>query len=391
MFKEQVREIEQEVIGWRRDLHQIPELGNELPQTSAYICGVLTELGIPFERGIGIEFGILGEIDSGKPGKTVALRADMDALKVIEETSLDFASTNGCMHACGHDGHSSILLGVAKILNENKDAFTGRVRLLFQPGEEIAAGAKPMVEAGVLEGVDYILGLHIGNISEELKPGMVMLSTGPMMACLDNFQMKVKGVGAHGAYPHQGIDPVVVTSHIIIGLQEIISRELNPVEPGVITIGQFTSGSAYNIIPDYAELQGTARAMTNETRQYLARRIGEVAEGIARGFRCEVEYNYNFAAPPVINDEEVAHKVVASARKIMDHEMVQYLKNPTMIGEDFSYYLERVPGAFIFLGNPLPIDGVIYPHHNSKFALDEGEFKTGIELLTQATVDLLNE
>lgn len=384
------KDVLDEVIVWRRHLHQIPEIGVDLPETSAYVCEQLDKMGISYEKGVGLDSAIVGVIEGGKgEGKTIALRADMDALPVEEETGLEFASTNGNMHGCGHDGHTAILLGAAKILNEIKDEFAGKIVLLFQPAEEISAGAEPMVKAGCLDGVDGVVGLHIGCISSETQPGEFLFSKGSMMACLDKWTMTVKGKGSHGAYPQDSHDPVVMTANIISAIQAIISREISPTEPGVITVGKISGGSAYNVIPQEIKLEGTARAVNQETREYLAKRIGEVSESIAQASKGHVEYDYTFGAPPVVNDAEFTENIMESANKIFDEDIVKLMDAPVMGGEDFSYYLEKVPGTFIFLSTPLAIDGVVYPHHNPKFAIDEQYFDRGIALFVQATLDFL--
>lgn len=391
-MKELVKKIEQDVISWRRDLHKIPEVGTDLPETSAYVAKRLEEMNIQYKKGVGLDSAIVATIEGTKTGenKTIALRADMDALPVKEETGLDFASVNGNMHACGHDAHAAILLGAAKVLNQMKDEFSGKVVLLFQPAEEISAGAEPMVKAGCLDGVDAVVGLHVGNISVEASSGEAIFSKGSMMACLDKWNMTVKGVGSHGAYPHESRDPIVMSSHVITAIQEIISRELNPVDPGVITVGIVNGGSAYNVIPGSVYLEGTARAVKKETREYISKRIGEVAENVVKAFQGSVEYNYIFGAPPVVNNKEIAEFAMESAAKAIGEENVKLMSNPVMGGEDFSYYLEKVPGTFIFLSTPLEIGGVSYPHHNSKFAIDESQFHKGVAIFVQTALDFLN-
>lgn len=390
-MKELIKNVMDEVINWRRDLHQIPEIGNDLPQTSAYVCKQLDAMGVSYTKGVGIEHAIVATIEGTKEGqgKTLALRADMDALPVAEETGLPFASTNGNMHGCGHDAHTAVLLGAIKVLNDMKDQFSGKVVFLFQPGEEVSAGAEPMVKAGVLDGVDGIIGIHVGNISSDGAPGIAYFKTGSLMACLDKWTMTVTGVGSHGAYPHQSHDPVVMQAHIITAIQEIISRELNPVDPGVVTVGIVNGGTGYNVIPGSVYLEGTARAVRQDTREYIAKRIGEIAEGVAKSFRGTVDYNYIFGAPPVVNDGDFTNMVMESSKKALGEENVAVLDNPVMGGEDFSYYLEKVPGTFIFLANPLAIDGVCYPHHNSKFAIDEQYFDRGIAIFVQSALDFL--
>ncbi len=391
-IKKLATDVLDEVIKWRRDLHQIPEIGQNLPQTSEYVCNVLDELGISYKKGVGLDSAIVGVIEGGKgPGKTLALRADMDALEIEEETGLPFASTNGNMHACGHDGHTAILLGAARVLNDIKDEFAGKVVLLFQPAEEISAGAEPMVKAGALEGVDAVMGIHVGSISTQGEPGTILFSKGSMMACLDRWTLKIKGVGAHGAYPHNGRDPIVMAGKFIESVQTVISRELDPVDPGVITIGMVNAGTAYNIIPGEVNIEGTARAVKQETREFIAKRIGEIAESIAKVSGGSVEYDYIFGAPPVINDAEFTTLAMESATKVLGEENVELMANPVMGGEDFAYYLEEVPGTFAFLSTPLAIDGTIYPHHNSRFALDEEQFDKGVAVFVQTALDYFNK
>lgn len=386
-------EVKDELIRWRRDLHQIPEQGNELPQTVAYVTGVLDSLGIEYKTNVGVNSSIVATITGtgAGNGKVIALRADMDALPVVEDTGLPFASTNGSMHACGHDGHTSILLATIKVLNSMKDQFGGTIKFLFQPGEEVSAGARPMVEGGVLKNpdVDCILGLHIGHLSDDSKPGTFSFRQGPMMASLDRFTLKVKGKGSHGAYPHQSKDTIVIASYIVTALQEIISREIEPAEPGVVTIGKFHAGTTYNVIPGEVEIEGTARAVTAETRAMLETRIGEVAESIAKAFRGSVEFKYFRGAPPLINDSEITAKAYESAKELFGEDRVLYMTKPVMGGEDFAEYLQEVPGTFIFFENPMAIDGVCYPHHNAKFAIDEDLLPSGVGLFVKAALDLL--
>ncbi len=388
-------EVKDDLIKWRRDLHQIPELGNDLPKTTAYVKSVLDSLGVEYKANVGLESAIVATITGTGEGngKVIALRGDMDALPVVEETGLDFASTNGCMHACGHDGHTSVLLATVKALNSIKDQFGGTVKFLFQPGEEISAGAEPMVKAGALKNpdVDYILGIHIGKLSDDVKSGTFSFREGPMMACLDRFTLKVKGKGAHGAYPHQSKDSVVMASYIVTALQEIISREIEPAVPGVITIGQFHAGSTYNVIPEEVFIEGTARAVDLENREMLAQRIGEVAENVAKAFRGSVEYEYFRGAPPLINDPELTARVFESAKEQFGADRVSWLKKPVMGGEDFAVYLQEVPGVFIFFQNPLEIEGTAYPHHNPKFGIDEDYLDSAVGMFVKATLDLLKK
>ncbi|MZQ99565.1 MAG: amidohydrolase [Acidaminobacter sp.] len=390
-MNEMIQSVMADVVKWRRELHQIPEIGVDLPQTSDYVCKKLDEMGVSYKKGVGLEHAIVATMEGTKQGegKTLALRADMDALPIAEESGLPFASKNGNMHACGHDGHTAILLGAIKVLSQMKNQFSGKLVFLFQPGEEISAGAEPMIQAGCLDGVDGIVGIHVGDISSDCEPGKAYFKLGPMMACLDKWHMTISGKGSHGAYPHNSFDPVVMQAHIITAVQEIISRELNPVDPGVVTVGIVQGGTAYNIIPGSVYLEGTARAVNKTTREFISKRIGEIAESVAKTFRGSVDFTYIYGAPPVVNDDAFTLNIMESSKKVLGEENVKFIYNPVMGGEDYAYYLEKVPGTFIFLSNPLKIDGFNYPHHNSKFALDEQYFERGVAIFVQSAMDFL--
>ncbi|NLY84775.1 MAG: amidohydrolase [Tissierellia bacterium] len=385
-----IKEVEQDIINWRRELHQIPEVGLDLPQTSAYVAEQLRKMGIPYREKVGVS-GIVGLIEGGQPGKTIALRADMDALPIKEETGLPFASKNGNMHACGHDAHTAILLGVAKVLNENRDKLKGNVKLIFQPAEEGPGGAKPMIDEGALENpkVDAVMGLHVGNLTDNVKEGIIMVSYDSMMACLDRFRVKLIGKGCHGAYPETGIDPVAMAGYFITKLQTIVSREIGATDPAVITVGKINGGYAYNIIPDKVELEGTVRAVDQEVSEYIAKRIEDLAKGTSEVMRGKYEYEYVFGYPPLVNDEEFTKDFVESAKKVIPEEDIVIMKKPVMGGEDMAYFLREVPGTFFFVNTPKAIDGQYYPHHNSKFDIDEDLFWKGAAAMLQATIDYL--
>ncbi len=384
-----IKDYEQEIIEMRRHLHQIPEVGLDLVETSKFVASKLDSFSVNYKKGIGTEHTILASIEGYKKGSTIAFRADMDALPVQEETELSFQSTNGNMHACGHDAHTAIMLGVAKILQNNRDKFKGKVILIFQTAEEISRGARPIVESGILQKlqVEKIYGLHLGGIAGGKNKGKVFLNPGSMMACLDSFKLNIKGKGSHGAYPNQSIDPITASSYIVTGLQEIISREISPTSPGVISIGSFHGGSTYNVIPNDVEIEGTARAVTEEERQYISKRIGEVAKSIGEAFRCEVEYDYYFGAPPLINDKEVTEELAKTIGQALGEEKLVLTNTPVMGGEDFAEYLQIIPGSFMFLENMMEIDGKIYPHHHPKFALDESEFINAAAIFVQVALN----
>ena len=387
---EEVKKVEVDIIAWRRDLHQIPELGLSLPKTTEYIKDRLEEIGIEYYTLVDGN-AIVGIVKGGQEGKTIALRADMDALPIKEETGLPFASVNGCMHACGHDAHAAILLGAAKVLNANKDKLKGNVKLFFQPGEEYPGGALPMIEEGAMENpkVEAVMGLHVGTISKDVEKGKIGISYGPMMASMDRILIKIKGKGAHGAYPELSVDPISVAAELISTLQRIISREKKAIDPAVLSICRIQGGFNQNIIPDEVELEGTVRTVNVETRQMIARRIEEITKGITTAMRADYELQYDFKYPPLINSEEFTKFLVESAKKIIPEEDIFEMKYPVMGGEDMAYFLEKAPGTFIFLSNPKEVDGIAYPHHNSKFDIDESLFYKGAALFVQGVVDFL--
>lgn len=387
-IKNSVNNIMKDVVEWRRYLHRHPETGFDLENTVRFVCEKLDEMRIEYETNVGSKCSIIAYINKGKNGKCIALRADMDALPVKEITNLEFSSENDNMHACGHDAHTAGLLGVCKLLKERENELNGSVKFIFQPAEEIGTGAIGIIEKGVLDNVDEIIGLHVGNIYPEGAKGNLVFKKGPMMASMDKFIIKVKGQGSHGAYPNLSKDPVVTASHIVAGIQEILGREINPVEPAVVTIGTIHGGSAFNIIPETVELTGTARAVNNETREYLHKRIGEIASNIAAAFRCETEYEFFYQPPPLINDENVTIKVMEVAKKLYPGT-VEEMKAPVMGGEDFAWYLKKIPGTFFFLHNPLEIDGKVWPHHNPRFAIDEDYLDRGIAVMTEYVSEFL--
>lgn len=389
---DEAKKIQDEIVNWRRNLHQIPEIGLELPRTAAYVAKELDEIGVDYKSNIAGS-GILGFIEGVEEGKTILLRADMDALPIEEDTGLPFASTNGNMHACGHDAHTAMLLGATKILNKYKDKIKGNVKILFQPGEEGPGGAKPMIEEGVMDNpkVHAALGLHIGGIFEEVNTGQVGISYGRTMACLDSFNIKIIGHGCHGALPNLGVDPIVISSKVISALQTIVSRELSPTNPAVVTTGILKGGTAYNVIPDFVEIAGTVRAFDQNTREKIAFSIESIVEGITKGMHGDYEYDYTFGYPPLVNDDNFTKEFVDTVKKVVNEKDIIELIEPTMGGEDMSYYLQMVPGTFFFLGGLNKEKGMIYPHHNPKFMIDEDVFWKGTALLAQGAIDWLDK
>lgn len=370
---EKCKELQQELVAMRRDLHRIPEFGGNLPKTKAYIVDKLNEMGIPFVENL-TDSGLTAIIRGDREGKTIAFRADMDALKVQEENELDFKSEHdGLMHACGHDAHMAMLLGTAKVLNENKSVIPGTVKLIFQTDEENSRGAERSIAAGCLEGVDAIFGSHIGTLrGKELPPGTVTSHPGACMASFDKFVLKVKGYGCHGSTPEKGIDPINIAAHIVVNLQAVIAREISAVKPAVLTIGHIEAGDTYNIIPSEVLIEGTTRAFDEESRQHMAKRIGEISELTAKTFGGEVEYDMIWGAPPVINDKDMAALMAQCARDVVGADaVIDHVDAPITVGEDFACYANLVPAAFMFLSSSNPEKHTDAPHHNCRFDVDE--------------------
>ncbi len=378
--------IAPELIAFRRELHRHPELSFEESSTAAKVAAKLDQLGIPYRTGVG-GHGIVAELQGHGPGPTIALRADMDALPIQEETELEFASEKpGIMHACGHDAHTAILLGAAQLLMDAKKqrAFGGTIRLLFQSAEEINAGAKAMVEQGVLEGVDEIYGLHN---HPTLAAGMAATCSGPMMGSVDRIEIKLEGRGGHGAIPDQSIDPIVCASAIVMGLQTIISREASPFDPVVITIGSIHAGSANNVIPQYVEMTGTIRTFHPRVQAEMPDRVKRIIDQIAAGYRCEAELAYIRQVPVLVNEDafleavnNVIDELIGSERRIT--------AAPTMAGEDFSIYLERVPGCFFWLGSgPKEHAEQAYGLHHPRFTLNEDCIPLGASILASIALN----
>ncbi|MCA9835371.1 MAG: amidohydrolase [Trueperaceae bacterium] len=384
--------LKEETIAIRRDLHAHPELAFEEVRTSAIVAQKLGELGLTNLRtGVG-KTGVLALLDSGKPGKTVLARADMDALPVHEERDdLSFRSqTAGKMHACGHDGHTAILLSCAKILTQQKDSLTGKVLFVFQPAEEVVGGAKAMLEEGALGGykVDNSIGLHLGSM---LPVGTAALRAGPAMAAADALRIVIRGKGGHGAMPHMSIDPIVAASQIIMSLQTLVSRETNPVDQAVLSMTAIQAGSAYNIIPEEVEIKGTLRTFLGETRDYLHKRIVEMVETSARALRCEGKVEFVQGSPAVVNDATMTKRMANVAVGVLGEKAVEPNAPQIMGGDDMSLWLQEAPGCYFFVGAANTEKDYTYPHHHPKFAIDEASLPIAVELLTKGVIDFLND
>ena len=393
-FRNDVDEILPGVVADRRHLHENPELGFQEHKTAAFVTERLQSLGVEDIRtGInstGVTGLIRGTGDGPGKDKVVLVRADMDALPILEENQVDYKSTSdGVMHACGHDAHTAMLLGLARVLTDNKDAFAGTVKLLFQPAEELPpGGAKGMIEQGVLEDphVDAVLGLHVGS---DLKTGTIVVGSGPIMAAADGFKLTVQGKGGHGASPHRSVDPVLVGSYIVTALQTLVSREVDPIDNAVVSTCVFQAGEAFNVIPDTAKLAGTVRTFQPETRDLMEKRITEVAQGVAESMNASVEVEYTRGYPATANDPEMAELVMAAAKSVVGEENVQ-VATPKMGAEDFSYFLIERPGCFFFVGTGNPDKDSQWAHHHPRFDIDEDGMAQGMAVMAASVVSYLN-
>ncbi len=379
------QELNDLIVSMRRDLHQIPEVGTDLPQTKSYVMNKLKELGLsPVE--CSLDSGIVCDIGDSSSGNIVGIRADMDALPIVEETGCDYASKNGNMHACGHDAHTACLLGAANYLLENKSRLNGAVRLVFQTAEEITKGANNLINDGLLNGVKAIVGTHVGTIATDVPNGEFVLQGGPLMASNDKFVIKVIGKGSHGAYPHSGVDPILTSSQIIQGIYNIKSREILATDATVISVCIIHAGSQYNIIPAEVTIEGTFRTFSEENRRFIGSRIKEIAESIAIANRAKAEVEIVWGCPPVINDNQIAEQLSQVCKELGFKKAAPFV--PSMGGEDFSEYQHKMPGVFIFFSTMTEKN---IPHHNSKFEIDESKLYQPSVLMSEWAIKYLGD
>ncbi|MCS0670227.1 M20 family metallopeptidase [Cytobacillus firmus] len=386
-LKDLIGAYSDELTKLRRKLHREPEVSWEEFKTTQFICEYLDGLGIPFKRTE--PTGVIAEIAGGKPGKTVALRGDMDALQVEElNKNLPYASLeNGKMHACGHDAHTAMLLIAAKALNEIKDELPGNVRLLFQPAEEVAEGAKMMVEQGAMKGVDNVFGIHIWS---QMPTHKVSCTPGPSFASADIFKVTFKGKGGHGAMPHDCIDAAIVASSFVMNVQSVVSRTIDAQQPAVLTIGKMTVGTRFNIIAENAVIEGTVRCFDPETRNHIEKQLENYAEKTASIYGAAAKVEYIRGSQAVINEEYSANLVQKVASEAFGEDLL-YNEKPTMGAEDFSFYLDKAPGSFALVGSGNPEKDTEWAHHHGKFNIDEDALSTGAELYAQYAWAYLNE
>jgi len=356
------------MVEFRRDLHMHPEVSFQEVRTPQLIADYHRALGLEVRTGVGGR-GVVATLRGGLPGKTVALRADFDALPIDDEKDVPYKSTiPGVMHACGHDIHTAGLLGVAKALSEVKDQLRGNVVFVHQFAEEVSpGGALPMIEDGCLDGVDVIYGAHVQS---PLETGVVGTVIGPAMATADTIGIEIRGKGGHGAEPHKTVDPIVIASHLILALQHVASRQTDPLESVVVTIGSIHGGSASNIIPETVKLTGTVRTFKREVQQATEESIGRLVEQVCGAFGAEGKLDYEHGYPTVVNHAEQTELVTEVARAVVGAENVVDMV-PMMGGEDFAYYLQKVPGTFFFVGGRNEELKAVYPHHHPRFDVDE--------------------
>lgn len=389
------RSINTDIINWRRHLHQIPEIGQSLPKTVAYVSSVLTSLGIEHDRHFVNGNGIVATIKGTKTPNTsrvLAIRADMDGLPIQEETNLPFQSTNQYMHACGHDGHTAVLLGTAALLSTHTDHFSGAVKLIFQPAEEGPGGAQPMIDEGVLHNptVTRIIGVHQGAISSEPTTALFNVKSGPLMASADVFTITITGVGYHGAYPEFSQDPIVAASQLITAIQTIKSRHISATQPSVISITSVTGGSNHNIIPCQVTLEGTVRTLDESVRQDIKQHLARICAGIGSALNVHCHLDYTDMYPVLVNDDVVTTETAHALTQLFGDTHVHHLTQPLMGGEDMACFLHEVPGTYFFMHNPGLIDGIFHGHHHPKFDIDESKLHLCTAAFVHIALDYLS-
>ncbi|MBD2542230.1 M20 family metallopeptidase [Coleofasciculus sp. FACHB-SPT36] len=381
-IRPEIQALQPMLVELRRRLHQRPELGFREHLTAELVSQKLQEWGIEHETGIA-NTGIVATITGNKPGKVLAIRADMDALPIQEENNVPYRSQHdGVMHACGHDGHTAIALSTAYYLSEHRDDFAGTVKIIFQPAEEGPGGAKPMIEAGVLQNpqVDGIIGLHLWN---NLPLGTVGVRTGALMAATEGFRCTIQGKGGHGAIPHQTVDSILVSAHIVTALQTIVARNVSPLESAVVTVGELHAGKALNVIADTAFFTGTVRYFNPVLGELIPQRIEQIIAGICQSHGATYQLDYKRLYPPVINDAKMAELVRSVAEGVVETPIGIVPECQTMGGEDMSFFLQAVPGCYFFLGSANVEKELAYPHHHPRFNFDETALEMGVEIFVR--------
>ncbi|MFF0828310.1 M20 family metallopeptidase [Brevibacillus sp. NPDC003359] len=376
-----VEEIKDQVIAWRRYMHENPELSFHEEKTAQFVYETLLSFG-NLEVSRPTKNSVMARLIGSEPGKVLAMRADMDALPITEENTFEFVSKNpGVMHACGHDGHTSMLLGTAKLLSGMKDQIKGEVRFFFQHAEEVfPGGAEEMVQAGVMDGVDMVIGTHLWSTMEL---GTVGICPGPMMAAPDTFWITVLGKGGHAALPHQTIDSIAIAAQVVTNLQHVVSRNADPLDNLVLSVTQFVGGTTHNVIPGVVEICGTVRSFDKDLRESVPGLMERVIKGITEAHGAAYKFKYEFGYRPVINDAEVTKLMEEVVEESLGAEWVEHMR-PTMGGEDFSAFQQKAPGCFFYVAAGNKEKGITYPHHHPRFTIDEDALEVGVKMFVNA-------
>jgi amidohydrolase len=388
-FDKHVDVVTSEVVRWRRHLHRNPELSFKEEETAQFVYETLRSFGDNLELSRPTPTSVVARLIGARPGRTVAIRADMDALPIEEENDFEFVSrTPGVMHACGHDGHTAMLLGTAKILSGMKEGINGEVRFLFQHAEELyPGGAQQMVDAGAMEGVDLVIGTHLWA---PLNIGKIGVAYGAMMGAPDTFWITIKGKGGHGAMPHQAVDSIAIGAQVVTNLQHVVSRNTDPIDNVVVSVTKFTGGTAHNVIPGCVEMLGTVRTLDPEVRKKVPELMERVVKGVTEAHGATYEFEYQFGYRPVINDEEVTRVMEETVREVFGEETLEMVR-PNMGGEDFSALQQKAPGTFFWVGAGNEEKGITYPHHHPRFTIDEDALPYGVKMFLNATFKLMND
>lgn len=384
----EARDLRDEMIRTRRELHRRPEIAFEEVETAALVAERLEAVGLQVRRQVG-QTGVVGTLVGGRPGKTVLVRADMDALPIATQLSASYASeVPGAMHACGHDGHTAIALTVAKLLARRAEELAGTVLFVFQPAEEILAGARAMLDNGALDGVevDATIGLHLIN---DLPVGTVHMRPGPTMAGIDAFRIVIEGRGGHAAKPHQNIDAIVAASHVVTALQTIVSRNMDPIAPTALSVTSIQGGDTYNVAPSDVELKGVLRSFDDEVEAMLRERVETVTQQVASALGAQATVEWAYSCPVVVNDPAITRLMREVAEDCVGPEHVR-TADLRMSGEDMAHWLARNPGCYLFVGTRNEAKGFVAPHHNPSFDIDESALPIGVEVLTKGVLRALS-
>jgi amidohydrolase len=386
-FDDLVEDVREEVVGWRRHMHRNPEVSYHEEETSQFVYETLESFG-NLELSRPTKTSVVARLVGAGSGRTLAIRADMDALPIQEENDFEFASKNpGAMHACGHDGHTAMLLGTAKVLSGMRDRIRGEVRFLFQHAEELSpGGGEELVEAGVMDGVDAVIGAHLWA---KLPVGKIGVTYGPMMAAPDIFEVTIKGKGGHAAMPHQVVDSIAVGAQVVTNLQHVVSRETDPIDDVVVSVSKFSGGTTHNVIPGTVEMVGTIRTLDPVVRKRVPELMERVIKGVTQAHGASYEFRYKPGYRPVINDEEVTREIEETVKDVFGEDTLEIMP-PNMGGEDFSAYQQRAPGTFFFVGAGNEEKGIVHPHHHPRFTIDEDALGYGVKMFVNATFRLLD-